>query len=134
MGPHEAAILAAQENFEGAPEPASFGWRLHERGVWDWELWWRLDRALLCLHEEHPWPEPLPRRLALSLYRLNHLCSVKLARHLDPAPGGRIANLDAEAARALLDRVDWVFDAAFNGRAYPNRADALANPLLPDEG
>lgn len=130
--PHADLILAAQANFEGAPDPESFGWMLHERLIWDWDRWWPLETALRRLHEEYPHEAALPRNLARALYRLNHLCTSYLAHSMAGTPGARIGNVDPEAAQTLLARVDWVFDGAFNGGAYPPPEDGPPNPLMGD--
>lgn len=130
--PHADLILAAQASFEGAPDPDSFGWMLHERAIWDWDRWWPVETALRRLHEEYPRDAPLPRKLARALYRLNHLCTLKLAHAMAGTPGGRIRNVDAKTAMVVMARVDWVFDGAFNGAAYPPPDDGPQNPLMGD--
>jgi hypothetical protein len=130
--PHAGLILAAQANFEGAPDPGSVGWMLHERRIWDWDRWWPLETALRRLHEEYPRDAPLPRPRARALYRLNRLCTSYLAPAMADTRGGRIGNLDREAARLLLARVDGVFDGAINGAAYPPPDDGPPNPLMGD--
>jgi hypothetical protein len=121
------AHLVIARNFPWCDEhdDLSFGGRLHEDCVWNWDEYWQLEWALYQLCNESP-----SRELYWPVFRIFSYCFASLGHHSDPNDLFRIKNLSAEELYDAKERFQLVFEGFFAGSMPDQDFSEHRNPLL----
>ena len=107
----------------------SFAGILHETGVWNEDLYWRLDKALFAIGEKYR-AGARPNILIRALFDLFVYIHGKLAWHRMPSDLSSISGFSDEDCQEWADRVQFAFKAAITGVAVKNEHFDRANPLM----
>lgn len=107
----------------------SFTGILHETGVWNEDLYWRLDRALFAIGEKYR-AGARPNILTRALFDLFVYIHGKLAWHRMPSDRSSISGFSDEDCHEWAERVQFAFKAALTGVAVKNEHFDRVNPLI----
>jgi hypothetical protein len=104
----------------------SFVGRLHEDGIWDWDEYWLLEKALYDLAAAGDFR----REVAWPLFRIFSYGLLLFGCHVDPNDRFAFKAMSAEEVHELRDRFQRVFEGFFAGEMPARDAFAMRNPLL----
>lgn len=102
---------------------------LHERGVWDHDAFWALDKALRDLFRQDEIAGGDPN-LVWPVFRIYSYLNVLLRAHSDPNDGYKISNMQPAHFRDWCERVQLTFEGFMKGDMLGNEMFELVNPKL----
>lgn len=101
----------------------------HEKGMWDEDEYWLLDKCIFELSEIHCSAD-IPRNIAWPLSRIFSYIMMSIQSHFDPRDSFRIENLDDDKMFDFRERFQLVVEGFFKGEMPNNAHFEWVNPLI----